>query len=72
MNKENSIFKLFNLLKSHKKNVMFIVVNFGEDLYDILELKFVNLPVNYNVSFVDSKQFFTKELYDFVTSLTFE
>ena len=60
MNKENSIFKLFNLLKSHKKNVKFIVVNFGEDLYDILELKFVNLPVNYNVFFVDSKQFLLK------------
>lgn len=66
--KQNTIYKLFNLLKSHNNNIKFIAVNFGEDLYNIQDLQFVNLPVNLNLSFVESKQEFTKKLYDFTKS----
>lgn len=66
--KQNAIYKLFNLLKSHNNNVRFIAVNFGEDLYNIQDLQFVNLPVNLNLSFVESKQEFTKKLHDFTKS----
>jgi hypothetical protein len=66
--KQNAIYKLFNLLKSHNNNIKFIAVNFGEDLYNIQDLQFVNLPVNLNLAFVESKQEFTKKLYDFTKS----
>ena len=59
---------MFNLLKSHNDNIQFIAVNFGEDLYNIQDLQFVNLPVNLNLSFVESKQEFTKKFYDFTKS----
>lgn len=66
--KQNTIYKLFNLLKSHNNNIKFIAVNFGEDLYNIQDLQFVNLPVNLNLSFEESKQEFSKNLYNFTKS----
>ena len=66
--KQNAIYNLFNLLKSYNNNIQFIAVNFGEDLYNIQDLQFVNLPVNYNLSFIESKQYFTEQLYNFVRS----
>ena len=68
--KQNAIHKLFTLLKSHNNNIKFIAVNFGEDLYNIQDLQFVNLPVNLNLSFEECKQEFTKKLFDFA-KLTF-
>jgi hypothetical protein len=67
--KQNTIYELFNLLKSHNKNIKFIAVNFGENLYNIQDLQFVNLPINLNLSFEESKQEFTKNLYDFTKSV---
>ena len=66
--KQNTIYKLFNLLKSHNNNIEFIAVNFGEDLYNIQDLQFINLPVNYNLSFIKSKKYFTEQLNDFIKS----
>jgi hypothetical protein len=68
VNKQNTIYKLFNLLKSHNNDIQFIVVNFGEDLYNLKNLQFVNLPVNYNLSFTESKQEFTEQLHLFIKS----
>ena len=66
INKQNTIHKLFNLLKAHNNNIKFIAVNFGEDMYNIPNLKFVNIPINYDLNFIESKQDFTKKLYDFI------
>jgi len=66
--KQNIIYKLFNLLKSHNNNIQFIAVNFGEDLYNTKDLQFINLPVNYNLSFIESKEEFSKQLHYFIKS----
>lgn len=67
--KQNTIYKLFNLLKSYNDDIKFIAVNFGEDLYNIKDLQFVNLSVNLNLSYEESKEEFTKKLFDFTKSL---
>lgn len=64
--KQDSIYQLYQLLYSKNANIKYIAVNFGENLYDINNLIFINLPVNYDIEFNDSKKEFTKELYDYV------
>jgi len=66
--KQEAICKLFHLLKSHNDTITFIAINFGEDVYNVKNLQFVNLPVNLHVSFVESKQEFTKTLQNFIKS----
>lgn len=66
--KQKSIYKLFDLLKLYNNNIKFIAVNFGEEIYNKHDLQFVNLPINYHLSFTESKQEFTKHLYDFIKS----
>jgi hypothetical protein len=41
-------------------------VNFGEDLYNLKDLEFVNLPVDYNLTFIESKQKFIEQLQKFI------
>ena len=67
-NKQESVYKLFNLLQTHNPTINFIAINFGEELYNIPNLNFVNLNVNYNLSFIESKQDFTKELYEYINT----
>ena len=57
---------MFDLLKSYNNNIKFIAINFGEEIYNRNDLQFVNLPINYHVSFTESKQEFTKHLYEFI------
>lgn len=64
--KQESIYKLFNLLKSYC--IKFIAVNYGEDLYNINNLQFVNLPINFDLPFVESKKLFIEQLNHFVKS----
>jgi len=66
--KQEQVYKLFDLLHKHNNNIKFIAVNYGEELYNINNLQFINLPVNYDLPFVESKQDFTKKLYDFTKS----
>lgn len=68
-NKQESIYKLANLLNQFNNNIHFKAVNFGEKLYEIPYLTFINLPVNYELSFIESKQAFTNELYNFVNTI---
>lgn len=68
--KQIAIYKLFNLLKSYNNNIKFIAINFGDELYNSLNLQFINLPINYNLSFIESKEKFTNDLYEYIkTSL---
>ncbi len=71
INKPQSILKLFTLLKLHNKNIKFISINFGEDTYNLDDLEFINLTVNYDLDFVTSKHQFTTLLNDFI-KLKFE
>ncbi len=66
--KQASVYKLFNLLKSHNNNIKFIAINFGEELYNIQDLQFVNLPVCYDLPFTESKDDFTKKLYEYINT----
>jgi len=66
--KQSSVYKLFNLLQSYNKNIKFIAVNYGEEIYNSTNLEFINLPVNYNLNFTESKQLFSKSLNEFVKS----
>ena len=62
--KQMSVYKLFDLLKPY--NIKFIAINFGEELLNIPNLHFVNLSINYDLPFVESKEEFTKHLYEFI------
>lgn len=68
LDRQNIIYKLFNLIKSHNNNTKFIAVNFGEDLFNLPDLEFVNLEVIYNLPFTESKQEFTNNLYNFINT----
>jgi len=66
--KENEVLKLYNLLFSINNNITFIAVNYNDKNYKYNTLEFVNLPVNRNISFMESKNLFTKNLYEYVNS----
>ena len=51
---------------NNNNNIKFIAVNFGEDLYNLNNLRFINLHVNFDLSFVESKKAFTNELNNFI------
>lgn len=68
--KENEIIKIFNLLNKYNKNIKFIAVNFAKEPYTLGNLIFINLPVNFDLNFFESKAEFTKNLYEF-TKKTF-
>jgi len=67
--KQNSIYKLFNLLQTFNSTIKFISINFGEKINDIHNLQFVNLPVNYDIPFIESKEEFTKNLYEYIKTI---
>ena len=66
--KQLQVYKLFNLLQSHNINIRFIAVNYGEELHNTPNLEFVNLPLNYDLEFKESKFEFSKILNDYVKS----
>lgn len=68
-NKQQSIIQLFNLLKTVNNTVKYIAVNFGKDIYTIPNLQFINLPVNLQTTFTESKTEFTQQLYQFTQSI---
>lgn len=63
--KQQDILKLFKLLKSYNNNTILVAVNFGVNLYDIPDLQFINLKVDFDLPFNESKEKFTKSLYEF-------
>lgn len=66
--KQSQVYKLFDLLKTYNENIQFIAINFGEEIYNKPDLKFINLQVDYDLPFTDSKEKFTKNLYEFIMS----
>jgi hypothetical protein len=71
--KPAEIYKLYELLYSYNKNVKFIAINYGSEIINTngSNLSVINLPVNYNLPFSESKAKFTETLYDCVKNWKF-
>lgn len=69
--KQQQILQLYNLLYSYNKNIKFIAINFGDEIYNEPNLHFINLPVNYDLPFTESKNKFTECLYKCIGELSF-
>ena len=66
VNKQPDILKLFNFLYSINNNINFIAINYSDDLYNLPNLKLINLPVDTTITFMESKEIFTQQLYNYV------
>lgn len=69
ISKESEIYKLYDLLYSYNNNIKIIAINFGNELYVNPNILLINLPVNYNLPFSESKIQFTECLYEFVNKI---
>jgi hypothetical protein len=67
--KQLEIIKLYDFLLSFNNNIKFIAINYETTSHNRTNLHFVNLHVDNNIPFSESKQQFTSCLYKYVSSL---
>ena len=56
-------------MHSYNNNIEIIAINYGGELNSNPNLKFINLLVNYDLEFTESKKLFTESLYKYVSEM---
>lgn len=69
--KSDEICKLYDLLYKFNNNIKIISINFGITDQANKNIHFVNLPVNYDLPFAESKEIFTNSLYNYMKNYNF-
>ena len=66
--KKDDVLKLYNLLYSINKNIKLIAINYCNENLKENNIEFINLEINKNLEFVESKELFVKKLYEYISN----
>ncbi len=69
--KRDAILKLYNFLYSINNNIKFIAINYSDENSMYNTLQFVNLPVNIEIPFSESKDQFSRSLFAYMSTVKY-